>query len=183
MAKHPGWLLCAVALTAASLAGCATGTAAAPTTSTKVVFVTPATTAVPSATATATQSSPVATATQPAAPAPTPTQQPSPQFDFPSDARASCMTADYGSRIPITDPGLRTEAGHKTTCGFAERVASVLRAAAHTHPDQGTYSLSVYSSILDENRPVSCTVSAGIATCTVDSGSEHIYVTTRDTSG
>ncbi|GAB3587405.1 hypothetical protein GCM10027579_24710 [Calidifontibacter terrae] len=68
------------------------------------------------------------------------------------------MTADYGSRIPITDPGLRTQQGHRTTCGFAERVASVLRAGYHTHPGNTTYQLGIYSSTLDRNLPITCSV-------------------------
>lgn len=93
------------------------------------------------------------------------------------------MTAGYGQRIPITDPGLRTQIGHRTTCGFAERVASLVRADLYNRPADTSISLTVYSSITKENRPVACTVQGDLATCLVNNTSETIYVSRQDTSG
>lgn len=93
------------------------------------------------------------------------------------------MTAGYGQRIAINDPGLRTQVGCKTTCGFLERVGSLMRADLYKHPSETSMDLSVYSSAFDRNQQVLCSVASAIATCSVDGSREHMYVSAQDTSG
>ncbi len=121
-------------------------------------------------TVTASSSSAETTSTSATTAQPTTTRS----FAFPADARATCLTAGYNQRIGITNPGLRTQAAHKTTCGFLERVGSLVRADLYKHPDETSVSLSVYSSAFDRNQPLSCSVTNGIATCSVDGSTEEL---------
>lgn len=172
---------CAALGAASLLAGC--GTSASHSTVTTVVIKE----ASPTSTATSTPPATVtvtAAATSTANPVQTTPNVPDqPLYDFPSNARATCMTADYATRIPITDPGLRTQAGHRTTCGFAQRIASLVRASMHTDPSQSTLNLSVYSSTFNRNKPISCTVTGQIADCYVADTEENIWVSVRGSQG
>lgn len=176
-----------VALASATvLTGCGGGAGQSdrPAVTTVIVKTEPATSSsAPTATVTITATNaPTTTAQAPVSTSQVPVAQ-TPHYNFPSNSQASCMTADYATRVPITDPGLRTQVGHRTTCGFAQRIASLVRASMHADPSQSELNLSVYSSTFNVNKPISCTINERIADCYVADTEEHIWVSTRGSQG
>ncbi len=128
--------------------------------------------------------SPQLTALATPTPTPTPVQTPATSaFVFPADAQSTCMTFGYTERLPISDPGLRTQIGHKTTCDFATRVASDVRAYVNGHPGETSFSLSAYSAVFKRYQTLTCALTKGTATCLVAGGTEHVYVSGFDGVG